>query len=282
MKQFTTFKLREDVNLTADALHEALAEHIPKPILSYELQTVGFVPPCDSALVEKIGEKLVGCLFLEERKLPGPAIKKKVSDTIKRIEANEHRKPTRKERKQIKSDITQAIIPTLLTSEKEIRFYFDLKNRWLVINSAANKAIETVTETLRTALGSLPISPLDTKKAQNFLTTWALGNQLPEGVFINSKENVTFKNAESKGTVTADLLTEDIFMVTTIEKAGLYTEDVKVLIDNRLQISKFDIIDVNQMDSFDELEDKKALFTAEFFLYSRLYENFMNKILKAI
>lgn len=106
----------------------------------------------------------------EDKILPASVVHEFADERALELEEQSGRKLNRKELKQLREEITQELLPKAFTRSSYCSAYFDLKQGWLVVDSASSKKAEELTTHLRTCLGSLPIKPPKVK--QPLATEW--------------------------------------------------------------------------------------------------------------
>lgn len=155
-------------------LEAALAEHHFRQIGPLEFSTSGFVNACDALTVRTAPALFEGfALRIAEKLLPGASVREAVTKKCDIIESLEGRKPGAKERKQLKDDVINEMLPHAPVRLKTIRGWFDYAEGWLVIDTASRKQAEYVLTQLRRALGSLPAVPLAPEESpRGLLTAW--------------------------------------------------------------------------------------------------------------
>ncbi|WP_281645525.1 recombination-associated protein RdgC [Parendozoicomonas sp. Alg238-R29] len=161
--------------LTSEQLETALKEHPFRSTGKTELTSAGFVPPCpgSSQLVHQTGQNLFVCMQKEERLLPSFVVTEAVQEKVEQIEADQGRKIYKKERDQIKDEVTLDLLPRAFPRKTRISAWIDLKGRRVVVNTATFRKAEELTSLIRSALGSLPIVPPALKQPPaNTMTHW--------------------------------------------------------------------------------------------------------------
>lgn len=182
-KNIHLFQLVEPWQLSAQELEEKLLEHQARPCGSIELATFGWCSPFD-----KVGSTLVhgsnGCLLVaackEERILPGSVIRDAVQERIAAIEAEQGRTVYRKEKLQLRDEVTFELMPRAFVKRKLTFAYIDPKLGLLVVDSASRNKAEELSVLLRQSLGSLKLAPITTKTNPGLMmTSWLLNEKLP-------------------------------------------------------------------------------------------------------
>ena len=171
-KQCQAYRLPETPD--AAVLAEALDEHRFVQPGGMDWFTDGFdVPqPFGDELVFAANKTLGISLKREERVLPGAVIKTVLDEKIAKIEVEETRKVGRKERQELKEQITDELLPRAFT--RASRTDAVLADGYLLINQTGNKA-ETLLSHLREALGGLRAQPTVTRRSvSELMTQWLL------------------------------------------------------------------------------------------------------------
>lgn len=171
-KQCQAYRLPETPD--AAVLAAALDEHRFAPPCGLDWFADGFaVPqPFGDELVFTADKTLGISLKREERVLPGAVIKTVLDEKIAKIEAEEARKVGRKERQELKEQITDELLPRAFT--RASRTDAVLVGGYLLINQTGNKA-ENLLSHLREALGGLRAQPTVTRRSvSELMTQWLL------------------------------------------------------------------------------------------------------------
>ena len=163
------YRLAANTTLTADALETALTSKPALPCGSQTLSTYGFIPPFgkdeDAPLVH-IGQGFfLICARTEERILPGSVVRDAVQEKVDEIEAAQSRKVYKKEKDQIKDEVTQALLPRAFIRRSKTFAAIAPAQGLILVDSASAKRAEELLSTLREVLGSLPVRPVGVKTA---------------------------------------------------------------------------------------------------------------------
>lgn len=171
------YRLTNPLEVTPEALEEALKTKVARPCESQELTTFGFCAPLgkgpDAPLVHVANGFMLISAGREERILPGSVVRDAVKEKVEEIEAAQLRKVYKKERDQIKDEIIQAFLPRAFLRKSTVFAALDLESNYVYVNSASYKRAEDILSLLREVLGSLPVRPVRTKIAPTAtLTEW--------------------------------------------------------------------------------------------------------------
>lgn len=174
-KNLIVYRFTKPFTLAAEQLAEQLAALPFRPCGSQEVSRVGFVPPTgeDGDYVHQASGYIMICIKKQQRVLPAAAITEAVEEKIKALEAKEGRKVGRKERQQIKEELTITMLPKAFTRSSRLYAYIAPQEGRLIVNSGSTNQAEELLVTLREALGSLPVIPASCNSTpQQIMTHW--------------------------------------------------------------------------------------------------------------
>ena len=171
--QCTVFRLPETPNaaLLADKLADA-----PFALCGgLDWFTEGFAAPQSFTpeLVFKVEQTIGIALRREEKVLPGSVIQRAVDERVARIEQQEGRSVGRKERQELKEQVTDELLPRAFVRATHTRALF--ADGMLLVDSAAASKAENLLAKLREALGGLKAQLAHTRQTPSALMTeWLL------------------------------------------------------------------------------------------------------------
>ncbi|HEY8386867.1 MAG TPA: recombination-associated protein RdgC [Porticoccaceae bacterium] len=184
-KNLLVYRFTQPFTLDQEALDQHLATKPFRPCGSQDMATHGWVPPVggeDAPLSHTANGCLMVCLQRQEKVLPSAVVNEALAEKVAHIEANEARRPGKKERGELKDQIIFELLPRAFSRTGRLYAYIDPQRGLLVVNSSSHKRAEDLMSQLREALGSLPVLPL---KARNpvtaTLTRWLLEGNTPAG-----------------------------------------------------------------------------------------------------
>jgi recombination associated protein RdgC len=176
-KNIQVYTFNEAFPHSSEFMEQKLSENTFSPLSSLQESTFGWVP-CfkdSNLLVESISGKLFICAQIQEKILPASVVNDYLNEKLDQIEMDEDRRPSKKEREEIKEAIRTELLPKAFHKTKQISAWIDPQNGWMVVNSASEKTADEFTSALREALGTLSIIPLGASSAgADILTGWYL------------------------------------------------------------------------------------------------------------
>ena len=94
----------------------------------------------------------------EEKVLPAGVIRDILEEKIAEIQNNEARNVGRKEKQELKEQITDDLLPRAFTRSSRTEAVFNTRHGYLLVNNAASTKAENILTKLREALGGLEAS----------------------------------------------------------------------------------------------------------------------------
>jgi len=178
------------------ALMDALESRPFVPCKGAEPRSVGWgeVAPgvIDLPVLTSHGFHLIA-LREEEKILPSSVIKDQLNEKVEQIEATEDRKVYRKEKVQLKDEITLSLLPRAFTRRKTTRALIAPHHKLLIIEGSSFKRAEELLSTLREDLGSLSVKLTSTAlPANKVFSDWLLENRdLPRALELGAATEFT-------------------------------------------------------------------------------------------
>lgn len=183
----------------------ALGSHQFNPVGQHELRSMGFVPPIAAVpdrLISVVGNGLVvfAC-DIEERLLPAATVATETQRRVTEIEERETRKLPKKELASLRDQVIAELLPKAFTKKKRVHGYWDMRDGWLVIDSASANMAEDILSLIRRGLGSLPVTPFyPNVRAQSVLTQWLRDGHSEDELFKVEQEG-ELRSPEEKGAI---------------------------------------------------------------------------------
>lgn len=163
-----------------DAMEAALAAAPFTPCEGAQEKTYGWVPPRGEAhgrLVESINGHRIMRFAIETKSVPASAVKRTLDARAAKIEAEEGRKPGRRECRDLRDEIARGLLPHAFPKTSHILVWFNPATGYLVLDTASqSKADEVITALVR-ALTDIQIAPLNTERSPQMAMTMWLGGR---------------------------------------------------------------------------------------------------------
>src|ERR1700744_3135781 len=179
-RNLTLFRFSAPVATDLDRLEEALPEHRLRPVGPMEMSTRGFISPLgrnEEALVHNVGRNTMVTVGSEDKILPAAVVNDEIANRVQKIVDEEGRKVSGRERKRMKDDVMNELLPRAFVRTSRMSAYADRKNGWLILDTSSRKSAENTLSQIREALGSFPAVPLAPEEGPRVLMT----DWLPQG-----------------------------------------------------------------------------------------------------
>ena len=284
------FQVADDIKIVSQDLADRLEQSAFQPCLSQDMSSAGWIPPLGRVgadLVYGINDCILVCLQTEEKVLPSVVVKELLVEQVAIVEEREQRGVRRAEKERMRDELMLDLLPRAFVRHRLSYAYFDLHKQWLVVNSASPKGIGKVTEGLRKALGSLPITPLGSQNAPAaIMTDWLHKHQTPSDIVLADECELR----DSDGVVRCkgqDLYSEEIKVHLDAGKqitrlALVWDERLAMVVSDDLILRRLKRLDVleKELDA-DSGDDPIAAFDASFVLMSSELRRFVGRLLEA-
>lgn len=294
-RNLLVYRLSLDKELTSEALELALGKKPALPCGSQTLSSYGFVAPFgksdDAPLVHQAQGFMLIRARQQERILPASVVRDAINEKTEEIEAAEARKVYKKEREQIKDEITQALMPRAFIRNSFTNAAIAPAQGLIFIDASSSKKAEELLSTLREVLGSLPVRPVAVKQAPSAtFTHWVKQHQASHGLVL-SDECELRDTAEDGGIVRVkreDLSSEEIQnhlqagkLVTQLALG--WQDKLGFVLDDKLVIKRLRFEDILQEQAEqDGGDDAASQFDASFILMMLTLVEFMPQLLEAL
>lgn len=190
-KNIQLYRFTKPFQFTAAELDEKLGQQAFVPCGSQDLSRTGWVPPLgnpEGPYVHSANGYMMLTARRQDKVLPAAVINEVVQEKVEEIQQQEGRKVGRKERQNIRDEVTFTLLPRAFTRSGNQYAYIDLKQQLLIINAASAKKAEDFCHALREALGSLPVVPVSTNNIpQQVMTGWMRDGVNPEGFELGAE-----------------------------------------------------------------------------------------------
>ncbi len=182
-KNARMYRLGAPFAFGAAGLQERLATRRFRACGPVETATLGWSAPLGedtAALVHGVGDCLLLCMRKQERLLPSAAVAEALDERVAEIEGGEAREVGRAERRRLKEQIVNEMLPRAFTRSRRTLLYVDTQCGWLVVDAASEKQAEEAVSLLRQTIETLPARPPEPERSPAaILTGWLLDGGAP-------------------------------------------------------------------------------------------------------
>lgn len=272
------YRLDSGFDIDPEQLAEQLSTHAFHPCGPLAASSHGWVPPLGrlgSELTHSAAGRTLICARHEERLLPAAVVREALEQRVEEIENQQARSVGRKERQQLKDEITFELLPKAFTRSRRNYAYIDTKQGWLVVDASSPKRAEELLSLLRESLGKLPARLPQTHLSPTVvMTEWLTGDR-QSGLFEPLDECELRDPQEEGGVVRCR--NQPLFgdEIATHLEAGKRVTRLAVRWDERLNFLLTDDLTIKRLrfedmvnDELEQLDDSDelAMFDARFAL----------------
>lgn len=290
-RNLTLFRFQQDTAEDLARLADALADHRLRPCGPLELFTRGFVPPIgrgeEAALTHAVQACTWFVLGAEDKLLPAAVVNDELYHRVQKIAEEEGRKVGGRERKRIKEDLLNELLPRAFTRSSRTSAYVDTTNLWLVIDSASRKNAEQLLTQIREALGSFPAVPTAPKESPRVLMTdWLTNGTLPAGLALGDEVELRDPSSNTgaiarcrRQDLESEELKEHLRNGKQVYQLGLvFDERISFVLGEDLVVRKLRFLDVVLDELSDSAPDAAAEQDARFTLFTLELQRLLAKL----
>ncbi len=203
-KNVIVYRIEPGWSQTLAEAEEGLAKQRFEPCGASQEKSAGWVEPRGEAhgpLVESIDGQWLLEYMIESKSVPGSVVRRKLEERCAQIEATTGRKPGKKEKKDLKEDITHELLPMAFTRTARVTVWVDQAERRLVVNSSNAARADEVVSSLVQNLSGFGTMQLNTQiEPAAAMSEW-LASQEPPAGFTIDRECELKATDESKAVV---------------------------------------------------------------------------------
>ncbi|HRL02243.1 MAG TPA: recombination-associated protein RdgC, partial [Vitreoscilla sp.] len=186
------------------------------------------------------------------------------------IQANDGRNVGRKEKMDLKEQITDDLLPRAFTRSRYTEGLIDVPGQLLLVNQSNSNKAENFVSQLRQALGSLPASlPRTNESPSSLMTAWleqgeAAGNfELDSDCELKGVGDAAPVIKISKQDLAADEVKQHLEHGKVCTQLGLiWNEQVRFVLSEDLSLKRIQYLDMLQEEASNQGDDMESLMTA--------------------
>ena len=268
-KQISFYPLNQDKLPEADVLADKLAEAAFAPCQGLEWFSEGFAAASAVSPETVFAADYTWRVALkkEEKVLPAGVIRDILEERVLEIQNSEGRNVGRKEKQELKEQITDDLLPRAFTRSSRVQAVFDTRRGFLLVNNAASAKAENVLTKLREALGGLEASLPNTKQSpSSLMTAWLLAGRCEGGFELDSDcelkgvGDVVPVVKIAKQDLTADEVVQHVKNGKTVTQLGLvWREQIAFILTQDFTLKRIQYLDVLQEEAENHGDDAAAL-----------------------
>jgi recombination associated protein RdgC len=263
-----------------------------KPCASILPMSSGWKAPIgddeESPLIHSANGLMLICLRIEEKLLPATVIRDHLHEKVIKLQADQGRKISSKEKLALKDEIYSTLLPRAFSKNTEILAIIDPENQRLIIDVSSRTKAEDFINFLRKTLGSLPVALVETVSPGRLMTKWLKEQQTPRNFSI--AESCMLVDSKLEGSTVRcskqDLLTPNI---QAFLADGMVVSQIQLQWKEHLQLTlkdDFSVSGIKYTDAVQDLaadihtENKEQQLDASFFIMSQTLQEFLVDLLE--
>lgn len=184
-KNIQLYRLGQPFELAPETFESRLRANEFRGCGTMDMLATGWAPPLGrhgQQLVHAANGYIMICARKEEKIIPAGVVRQLLEDKVAALEAAESREVYRREKLRMKEEIIVDLLPRALSRISDQFAYIDVRNNFLVVDSASANKAEALIGELRNTLGRFPAIPVKIKQSLSALMTrWVGGEPLPHG-----------------------------------------------------------------------------------------------------
>lgn len=184
-KNIQLYRLGQPFELAPETFESRLRANEFRGCSTMDMLATGWAPPLGrhgQQLVHAANGYIMICARKEEKIIPAGVVRQLLEDKVAALEAAESREVYRREKLRMKEEIIVDLLPRALSRISDQFAYIDVRNNFLVVDSASANKAEALIGELRNTLGRFPAIPVKIKQSLSALMTrWVGGEPLPHG-----------------------------------------------------------------------------------------------------
>jgi recombination associated protein RdgC len=203
-KNVIVYRIESTWSQSLDQVESGLAAQRFVPCSPSQERAAGWVEPRGEAngpLAESIGGQWLLEFMIESKALPSSVVRRKVEERAAQIEATTGRKPGKKEKKELKEDVTHELLPLAFTRHARVAVWIDPQARRLVVNASNVARADEVVTSLVKSLDGFAVALVNSQVEPAVAMSGWLSSQEPPAGFTIDRECELKATDESKAVV---------------------------------------------------------------------------------
>ncbi|GAA4335031.1 recombination-associated protein RdgC [Pigmentiphaga soli] len=201
-KNLHVYRLPSPWPMTAERLDELLRPQAYAEGGSSDMQVQGWAPPREGgALAHGMGPHLLINLRTEKKLLPASVVNQVARAKAQEIEEQQGYKPGRKQMREIKEGVIDALLPRAFGIVRDTRAWIDTQGGWLAVDSSTPTRCDELLQLLNKSVDRMPLAHLHVATSPAAaMTGWLAGDEAPAGFTIDQDTELR-STGENRATV---------------------------------------------------------------------------------
>ena len=201
-KNLQIYRLPAPWAMSQEQLEEALASQTFADASGMDMQNQGWCSPRENGmLVHAVNRQFLVTFATEKKLLPATVVNQVSKAKAAEIEEQQGFAPGRKQLKEIKEQVTDALLPRAFSIRRNTAVWIDPVNGWLVVDAGNAGRADEVIKLLIKSVTRLPLRALRVQQSPvSAMTQWLVADEAPHGFTIDQDTELR-ATGEGKATV---------------------------------------------------------------------------------
>lgn len=188
-KNLIAYRIGPGWSDTLDNVSDKLEAARFAPCGASQPKSFGWIEPRGEpggALAEAIDGHWILKFRIETKVVPGSVITRKLDELKLKIEAEQGRKPGKKESRELKEAITLELLPMAFSKLSTVTVWIDTRARLMMLDATGQGTIDEVVTSLIKQLSGFAIIPVQTKTSPSAsMASWLVSQEPPAGFSVD-------------------------------------------------------------------------------------------------
>ena len=290
-KNLQIFQLTSPWTIDAEALEDLLAKQGFQSCGSTDMRSQGWVPPRDNGgLVHTVNRQLLLRFCTEKKLLPASVINQVTKLKLADIEEQQGYKPGKKQRKDVKEQVTDELLPRAFAVSSSTHVWIDPVHGWLVVDAASPAKTDDVFKWLLRSIPDLPVAALRVVRSPGeAMTSWLETDEAPYNFTVDQDTELT-STGENKATVRyvkhtleADDIRRHIKGGKRCTKLALtWNDKISFVLTDTLAVKRVAALDVLKENTGGGSKDEDERFDTDFALMTGEVDGLLTSLVAAL
>ena len=287
------YRMRGDWPRTEEELSNQL-QNVPfKPCGSYTERSSGWEAPVAAmpdALARRVGGADLFRLRCQTRLLPTAAVNEALDERVAEFEGRVSRPPSRKEKRDLKDEVYAELMPRALLKSDRVWGMYIASEQILAVDTASENRAELFLDQLRSAFGTLPVTPVEFSEPVSKLLTAVFLGTGPTAFLPGRECRMLDPSAGSASVSWMDIDLTDASVQKHVrdglklDRLALSFDEIATLVlDQDCVIRKLKLTGMDQVEDGDALDENPiGLLDAEFVLIAGVLTRLLGALRKQL
>ncbi len=284
------YRLAPDFKLDPADLADRLAKQPLTPCGGLDRMRLGWLPVRgeDDYVYRQDGQLLIA-MGIEDKLLPASVVRQAADAKVAEIEAREGYRPGAKQRKEIREQVEDEMLPRAFSKRTTVHAWIDPVHGWLAVDAASATKSEALLKLLGDCAPKLPLKLLHTQLSPGtVMTRWLAEGEAATGFSIDRDCELQLPG-EDRPTVRyvrhaldGGEIGEHIAAGKQATRLSLtWADRISFMLTDKLEIKRLQFLDILKEQSA-QAEDAEAMFQSEFALMAGELTRLLADLLDAL